>query len=364
MLEERLKAIASKLALPEENAKIIYSTLMNEYKKKHPDEKEETSQETVLKIFEARIKKMTVFAGSKEEVFLVFGEDVVRDYLNSVREDATEQLRQDISIAVQRNMATPEGKVLDHRQTFGNNRPNPAFRKEIGCAICLPLIEQREWEVLLKNRSVLKEQGCNCLQPRIYKRAFGLIKEDGVIKKAVVTFLDLASLQPLNLLSTYKIGFVKSGSSEDLITGRSNAEPILMPEEKVPDIKAVVNGIPGLFTTYTDLEIWFKANEDKWDRWFITEVNIASVSPTTSQAGNRMIQFDDFEQLEKFDIPVYVGYIPEDIFIKSGIAIGSRIFLVGNLFEAKNQDGMVEKRLMIYNIIPLTPAPSINLMGG
>jgi len=344
---DKVDEMATKMGKDKEGLKNLFNIFKNKYKARYSGKTEDEYDNMTINELSVRVKPLKNYNTGKVFSIIVIGQDFrIRDWLSSARADAQDKAENPAN-AISGGWILPDGTLLDRR------KGKATTGKPIGCHICIPLIEGEKYEELakLKAEGKLKEQGCNCASPQIHRNLHTIIiDQDHNMQLQTVDLQDkLDTIDGTTSPIYYE--FKNNTLYSAMLTGTFKmyeTKDIKVMEENIP-LSKIKTLLAGITTPYKELINWMNESTNKY-KFFVTETNVASISPTPTANASRAIQFDDYEEIENMDIQTLMGYIDEEDVQK--FRVGGRVLLIGSLYMGE-RDGVEEVRLNIHGLEPL-----------
>jgi hypothetical protein len=250
--------------------------------------------------------------------------DVTKNLVNRCLEEA----QKDKAQAIAKGFIAPDGTPLDFRKTFSTGTPNFNYGKP------LPLPPDS------LNR---------------YMIAMVKPKEGGKEELATIRIRGHLAQSNFEPFAFFEANLVNSGVNSDgtlnLSTGQvTNFKPL----NKKVDLKTIksTEALKKYFIKLSELNDWHEKNKDNFNRFFLTEADLAIILNPTTPAPNYKIVLKDFNS--DFE-GSYIAIVDKDYL--ANIGIGSRIFLVGTTMET--EDGL---RVMVMSLLPVElVAPEVSI---
>jgi len=361
-MQEKIKELAIGLGKKESEVNDVFKVLRDKYVSKVPGKTNAEYDEMAFNMLTLRLKKLLVLAAAKRFNFVVLGQDpYIKDWLAYARGIAINEREKDLPTAIQKSWCDSTGVLLDGRQSLdrAGKFTNRNFRHPIGCHICLPLIEAGKWKELIDTQEARKQQGCTCELPQLYFAIYGgFLDENKVFKKGVLTLSEDAAFYKFDNTKMYEGQVLIDDEDDEYLYLKTNTTASFKVVDDKVDILKLKSIIPNLFVEYKNIMKWLENNKDAngkdlYNTFFITETNIASIAPTMTANGSRLMQFDDYEEIDSMDIPTFIAYLPEEQ-IENKLRVGMRVLIVGKVYKTKDtQEKPSEVKLIAYMVNPI-----------
>jgi hypothetical protein len=249
--------------------------------------------------------------------------DITKNLVNRCLEEA----QKDKAQAIAKNFIAPDGTPLDFRKTFSTGTPNFNYGKPLPLP---PDSLNRYMIAMVKSKEGGKEE-------------LAIIRIKGHLAQS--------NFEPFCLFEANLVnGGVNSDGTLNLSTGQATNFKSLNKKVDLNTIKST-EVLKKYFTKLSELDYWHEKNKDNFNRFFLTEADLAIILNPTTPAPNYKIVLKDFNS--NFE-GSYIAIVDKDYL--ANIGMGSRIFLVGTTMET--EDGL---RVMVMSLLPVElVTPEIN----
>lgn len=335
-----LTKINEKLSVPIENLKQELNELDTKTRETFSglsdDEYRKRALQSLTLRYKAFLKSPTVgFEG------IIIGAGDVIDMVARKRSQALREYDSDPQSAVMKGLVNEQGEPLDTIQTFRTGRANPNYGQ--------PLPE-------------------NSYQRTIFGVATKSNKEDDKPKVFVMNIrgdmandIDIPMFEPVNFSAIDRTP--DELKDEKYILNASRMTRFVKNANlNFPPIKDILNKVcQDYIADFKDLEEYHKRNEDDYNRFVLISGGVSSLNLEGTEYGSRIMNLEDVENLEDFDMDGVTCWIPQHV--KIDFAEGSKVVVIGktNQRTKRDENGNEEKGDVSINVYGIYAVPEYKI---
>jgi len=334
---EELKKDLEKLGIEEKEIDSIYSLLLEEEKKLHPDLSEEDQEKNAVRLLRIRFRRQLRSPAVPFEGIVLGATGIINTTMKR-QQQARDYYKENPQKAVDEGFTDEDGNPLDNLKVFSTGRANPNYGRP--------------------------------LKDRFLRNVFGVAIHMGKEERPRPFFLTLNDEQtkmdvPINKPVKFRAIDRTPDGSNKLILNGSTVTKFEKIEKKLPDAKEIIEKI--LSNYKVELANLREAHEEKKEdplRIIITEGDVVSVELSSSSINSRVILDDESIPLIDENGKVKRGttcWVPAHIPIN--FSERSRVLVIGQTGEGAFYDeeerrfvtrpGKGEIQINVLGIIPL-----------